>query len=331
MSIQRQCGMTLIEMMVANAIFAVLIAVALGFMSTMTDHASVERQSILLEQDANRVLEQMADQLRSAYIRPLESDDLLDTTEVVEAGQITFQTPVDHDEDGDTVTFKLVCKNCGAERSCATCDASLVNPTAGVAGNYTCNGTTPHSSAPAAVCPATGCNETSTELRIATDWGISRLDMFPRDYKSDFGTLRFVKQREFDEAARQWDLNTDGDMVDTFDIGYMEVRYEGIGQHAGQAISEENRVLIQMLAGNTVVRVKDQPVADIDGDGTVDPMFSINRVEVLMEDNQKYVNSMLMLTIFAANPQESTPLMRRASMRIRLRNEALQKPQVEDL
>ena len=107
-----EAGISLVEILIASVILSVLIVVTLSFMSWMTDSADFENQVLTLEQDSNRVLEELANSLRSAQVTAGHSADagiagLLGTNDLgsaayaTEAGQICFQVPVDWDDDGD--------------------------------------------------------------------------------------------------------------------------------------------------------------------------------------------------------------------------------------
>ena len=111
-----EAGISLVEILIASVILSVLIVVTLSFMSWMTDSADFENQVLTLEQDSNRVLEELANSLRSAQVTAGHSADagiagLLGTNDLgsaayaTEAGQICFQVPVDWDDDGDLDLF----------------------------------------------------------------------------------------------------------------------------------------------------------------------------------------------------------------------------------
>lgn len=253
-------GMTLLEVLVANAIFALFIVMALDFMSQMSNAGDIEYQSLTLEQDANNVLDEIVDRMRAARItprngKPLDLDP--DGTPPCRAGQVCFQLPVDHDEDGDTMKINA-----------------------------------------------------SNGFEI--EWGAVREDVKPADYLDGRMVYQFSKDREFNEADRKHDLNGDGDMTDEFDVGHIEIEYPEnyLGTHQGNAPPSAGRVAIRMLSGNSVIRVRNKPIADIDGNGTDDPMFELNSA-----------GSVLTITIFTSQPEALTPLMRSATTKIDLRND----------
>lgn len=255
-------GMTLMEIMLANAIFSTVIIGALVFMLSISQSSSVEYQALTLEQDANRVLEEMAHTLRAAKVtaRGTEPDDLDPENGKMEAGQLCFQVPVDHDEDGDTTSVD-----------------------------------------------ATG--------QLVPEWGAKREDRFPSDYVDGFIVYRFNGTRVFQEASRNIDLNRDGDTTDEFDIGHMEIEYTDGGTHLGIA-PPANSVSVNMMSGNAIVRVRDQVIGDIDGDGGDDPMFAINP-----QGNLAKSGTVLTITVFTSKPEERIPLLLKTVTSIELRNQ----------
>lgn len=252
-------GMTLLEVLVANAIFTMVIVLALGFMLHMTNAVDVEYQALTLEQDANNVLDEMVQRLRSARLTPRTGKPLdLDPTDTApwEASQICFQMPVDHDDDND-------------------------------------------------IMKVNASNETEIE------WGSVRDDVVPSDYLDGRMAYQFTKDREFNEADRRYDLNRDGDMTDQFDIGHIEIEYpeDYLGTHDGVEPDASGRIAIRMMSGNSVVRVRNTEVGDIDGDGADDPMFELDAN-----------GSVLTITIFTSRPEAKTPIMVRAMTKIDMRN-----------
>lgn len=281
---KQQQGMTLLEILLANAILAVIIVIVFQFMGSMTDNIDLEFQRLTLEQDANRVLEEMAHTLRSCRVTPKITDAEADALASYQphpvlvqynlgsddypnqAGQICFQVPVDHDEDGDMM----------------------------VAEGQT----------------------------FKTEWGAKREDLWPRDYLDAHMIYRFVPETEFREAERNFDLNQDGDRTDVFDIGRMELVFTQGGSHKGLPPPRENGVFVNMMSGNSIVRVKGQPVGDIDSDGKDDPMFSLTRLDVLTgQSGTGVVSSVLTITIFTTRPAEKIPLLVRSTTSIELRND----------
>jgi len=281
-------AISLVEVMVANAILATLMVMTLSFATSLSDSSSVAWQYATLHQDANRVIEELAHSLRSARIAPREQNlnpnhnfqamdslnpgavdptdltvnDLGSATSPTQAGQIVFQVPVDWDDDFDATGLQ---------------DDGL--------------GTITH----------------------IAEWGAQREDRPAGliDWRDAFMMYRFVAQRQFSEAARNVDLNQDGDVVDTFDIGRLEIVYSSGGIHAGQAQPASNAVTVNMLSGNSIVRVAGQMVGNIDGNETdpakLDPIFSLN-------------GSVLTITLFTARPEERIPILIKTQTSIELRN-----------
>jgi len=278
MSRSRERGVSLLEIMIATAILAILMAAAFYFTRAVADGINFETQAITLEQDAMRVLEVLAHSLRSARLTPgmseganadliakgyppLDgSEDLGNTVDVgggvtreTQAGQICFQVPVDHDEDGDI-----------------------------------------------------------TDANLATEWGAKREDLYPTDYRDAYIAYRFRAVGTFDEAARRYDLNRDGDMNDVFDVGHLETIYTAGGTHLGQPPPTGNSVIVNMISGNAIVRAQGQEVGRIDGDGYDDPMFTLNRVSE--------TTTVLTITLFTARPGEKNPLLVKVQTAVEMRN-----------
>lgn len=75
-------------------------------------------------------------------------------------------------------------------------------------------------------------------------------------------TVRWVMERTVDEAALGSDINADGDQLDAFDLGRIE-RVEPDGTTAP-------------LLGAWVVQRNGAWGGDLDGDGTADPLFTVD-------------------------------------------------------
>ncbi|MCX7933827.1 MAG: prepilin-type N-terminal cleavage/methylation domain-containing protein, partial [Planctomycetota bacterium] len=195
----RERGVSLLEILIATAILSILMIAAFHFTRATAEGINFESQVIALEQDANRVIGILAHSLRSARLTPGMSEganadliakgyppldgveDLGNTvdlgggvTRATQAGQVCFQVPVDHDEDGDT-----------------------------------------------------------TDASLNTEWGAKREDISPTDYKDAYIVYRFRGVDIFDEAAKKYDLNRDGDTTDVFDVGHIETVYTAGGTHLG--------------------------------------------------------------------------------------------------
>lgn len=79
-------------------------------------------------------------------------------------------------------------------------------------------------------------------------------------------TYRFVSTGSVSEAALSMDLNGNGNMSDSFEVGYME-------KVMSDTVSAWS---IQMRRGNGFVQPKGALGGDIDGDGQPDPVFAVS-------------------------------------------------------
>lgn len=81
---------------------------------------------------------------------------------------------------------------------------------------------------------------------------------------SDFTyRLRFVAARTLSEVSLGFDLNLDGDQTDVFEVGHLErtMRLSGTPD------------VVEQLTPDVIYLIDGQVVADVDGDGTQDPLF----------------------------------------------------------
>lgn len=85
-------GMTLLEVLIATAIFATIMVSVGGFLISASTNISIESRITTLEQQATRTLEDIASRIRESRPQHLSATG---------ARELTYLIPVDHDDDGD--------------------------------------------------------------------------------------------------------------------------------------------------------------------------------------------------------------------------------------
>ena len=264
----RQKGMTLIEIMIAMTILSIIVVIVMDFMSTMAESLALEQQVSELDEDMHDTIDQMAEMLRCAYIPNKESEDWLSGL-YTGGNDVPFIVPVDHDGDGDLF------------------DDNMQPEYGAIRKNFS---------------PPRHYKDMS-HLSDAED---------PNDdygYENPFDRFiqifTFVRTGYLKETERNIDLNSDGDMVDTFEIGRIELQYPS-GQCYVPNSTHENDILDSIslpLTGYIVV------LGDTDGNGNDidEPIF-------------KVTGKTLMITLYGTKDTESRLLLRRMSSTIHLRN-----------
>jgi len=133
---------------------------------------------------------------------------------------------------------------------------------------------------------------------LAVDWGQEG----PRGVTLDAVTnLRFVKTATYDEKTQKFDLNRDGDMNDSFDIGHLEEALYSTTKVTG------NPTFVRPITPDIVIQVAGQTVGDINSDGNDDPIFQFD-------------SGKLKVKLFVTNLKESSPIFQLFETSIPLRN-----------
>lgn len=115
--------------------------------------------------------------------------------------------------------------------------------------------------------------------------------------------VRFVATAQFSEAARNIDLNGDGDTSDVFDMGHLEelvyASLDTTDQPLGPSIA---------ITPDTVLQLSGDEGGDLNGDGVADPIFSF------------LGPSRLRLHIFASDLASGRPAFIEVSTVVEIRN-----------
>lgn len=279
-------GFTLVEVIVAVAIVSILFVVAGGAMLSMMRLAAREQAVLEMDREAQRVLETMKHTLRGAYIPVSESP--LDTGRKKAIGKTNHKKNVDRwrnvlGNGSDLFVFMVGIDTEG--------DGDIIYGDSPDAKRLAFGIMTP--SAPSGYREATDENDNLNNLGIVDLNPVSDLGM-PTSNGSDitltaarfaspfvfptpsarepiYGVIRFMPYREngaevlIQESAlgtKGMDLNEDGDVVDSFVIGRLEVVYPlGGGAISTMPISG-NTVLLQINRNDTNQRSLFQLVED---------------------------------------------------------------------
>ncbi|MGH8191292.1 MAG: PulJ/GspJ family protein [Rhodanobacteraceae bacterium] len=225
-------GLTLIELMIAVAILAVLFALVYDSLVHLSTGMSGEIASSVLNQQTERGLDRMMQTLRSAKFQ-----NLADTG----GQQLEFYVPVDPDQDGDSLDSKL-----------------------------------------------------------NIEWGQSGSPT--GDKLNAVMAIRFVKTSTYSEASHNYDLNRDGNKTESFDIGHLEQDY-----YSGATVTG-TPTYIRSITPDIVIQKTGQTVADLNGDGTTDPIFLQN-------------GNKLQIRLYVTNTLEESPRFQLFETSVPLRNQ----------
>lgn len=167
------------------------------------------------------------------------------------------------------------------------------------------------------------------DANLDPEWGCVREDYSPGEFldlshltnpsattNRFYQRFRFVQTQTFSESLSRADLNSDGDMNDTFAVGRIEKVY--FGGTCNNAGSVHNGVttatsFTNELTGNIVVQGLDSngdgdpDLIDLDNDGNTDPIFSLNGTQ-------------LNINLYVTKPDDKTPVLRRITSSVELRN-----------
>ena len=276
-------GLTLIEMLISVAIFAVLTLGILGFTQVMWLGTATTTSRSTTSAATGQVLHELTEELRQAQIvydeGVLGSLDGDGSTEVftragITAGgysvtldtgapSITYRVPIDHDLDSDVVDE---------------------------------NGTI----------------EWGVELPQGPFQSVD-LDELQLDGDSDGNgatnsdaytiLVRFVPNPKliYDEAATTIDLNGDGNLDDVFEVGHLEKVF--------RAVNSADDFVLQ-ITPDIVLQRQGAAVSDIDEDGDDDPLFQLvspTRLQLNLICNQRWNGSSTLIE------QETSILLRNES------------------
>jgi type II secretory pathway pseudopilin PulG len=246
--------MTLLEILVATAVLAVVVISTMAFMVTFRDSTAQHSASTNLIAKTDSAISQMGRELRSSFL-------YADWHTALNAGDtvVPFVRAIDLDQDGDTVDDQL------------DPEWAVVREDAGVV----------------AYLPSAASTDPSAQFAFVQD--------------VDGGGA----PRQFDESVRNIDLNRDGDISDTFQIGHIELQYPaGTYDLLGGGVTNLP-AWNHPITGDIVVI--DNADGDFDDDGDADPIFQLN-------------GSALRIDLWVAQTEMAQPVVQEVTTTIDLRN-----------
>lgn len=260
-------AMTLIELLISVAIFAVLTVGILGFTQVMWLGSATTTSRSTTSAAVGQVLHALTEDLRQAQVVYDEAvsgsiDGDGDTEVFTRAGilagsysvaldagaqVLSYRVPVDHDLDSDVVD----------EQGSVEWGVELPQ------------GSFPSVDLDANQLDGDGDGDGATRSNACTI------------------TVRFVAvpKLRYDEAATGVDLNGDGQLDDVFEVGHLEQTL-----HAPSAIDD----LVLQITPNIVLQREGAAVSDIDEDGDLDPLFQLvspTRLQLTLLCNQRWNGS----------------------------------------
>lgn len=237
---------TLLEIAIVVAIFGVITLLIFGFSETMVSSSNTVSTRAALSAKTDEVHHAICEELRQAELIYIESElgqDLngdSDTNDIIRCSTdgvaALSATPALRSTGAREITYRLPVDHDG--------DGDFLDDE----GRVTFGATHP----------------------TAGDQLSSNLAADPTRYLANTNytyRLRFVENpaNQYSEAATGVDLNNDGDLTDTFDVGHLEKTIRGNGGGVADQVIQ--------LTADVVLLVDGSVVGDVDGDGNDDPLF----------------------------------------------------------